>query len=119
MKRIRPFLVGAACLAIPVLWPAAFLWLADEVFAAPMDYVVEAEFRKLPATDDALEQWLHKQPGVYLALVSRDGNKLHLVWGNAGTRFSDPVSPNVCDEFAKLGYQELVSYKEGKNYRDK
>jgi hypothetical protein len=88
-------------------------------FEPPMDYVVRAEFQELPPTDEALEQWLLQQPGVYIGFVEREGNTVVLAWGNAGTHIWDPASPNIRPEFENFGYKGLVRYREKKEYRDK
>jgi hypothetical protein len=85
----------------------------------PMDYVVEAEFQELPPDDKELEQWLLKQPGVYIGFVQRDGNRVVAVWGNTRTFYWNSVTPNLRDEFERFGYNKLVSYQESKSYRDK
>lgn len=115
-KPLRPFLgLIIVVLGLGVCVPVA-AWLA---FSPPMDYVVGAEFRELPADDKELQQWLLSQPDVYIGFVQREGNKLTAVWGHARNGFRDPVTPNLRQQFEKFGYKELTTYHEEKCFRDK
>lgn len=117
MKRIHLLLIGVFCLATVFVGLLASVWLAAD--AGPMDYTVVAEFRELPLTDGNLKQWLRSQPGVYISFVERTGNSVSLLWGHAKTSFRDPVTPNIREEFERLGYKGAVNYKESKHRHDR
>ena len=93
--------------------------VALSMFLASMEYAVEAEFRELPPDDKELEQWLLGQPGVYIGFVQRDANRVVAFWCNGDTYYWDPVTPDLREIHEKLGYKQLVSYREWKDFRDK
>jgi hypothetical protein len=98
---------------------AVQLYVGRLPFEPPMDYIVRAEFQELPTTDEALQQWLLQQPGVYIGFVRREGNTVILAWGHTRTHFWDPITPDVRVAFNTFGYKGLAHYSEEKEYRDK
>jgi len=84
-----------------------------------MNYVVQAEFEELPASDKELEKWLLSQPHVYIGSVHRQKGTVVLIWGNLKTRYWDPITPDVRPRFERFGYKGLTNYREKKDYRDK
>jgi hypothetical protein len=116
-RRLLLTILGLATIVVSL--GGALLFLAELVFAPPMDYIVRAEFEELPDSDAALEKWLFNQPGVYIGFVHREGNTLSLVWGNSRTHYWNSVTPNVQAEFERFGYKGLIRYQERKEYRDK
>lgn len=117
--RARMLLWMAGLVAGGGILCGGLLFVVDSIFTPPMAYAVHAEFEELPLSDEELEQWLLSQPGVYIGSVGRTGNTVSLVWGNCGTNFRDPVTPDLRPHFERFGYKGLKQYQEEKAYRDK
>jgi hypothetical protein len=119
MKAPRSCLLILGPIGAFLLLCGATVVIPAVMFVPPMAYAVAADFQELPPTDDELKQWLFDQPGVYIGVVSRNGNSLHVVWGHSRTHFWDPVTPNVRAEFERFGYKGLMNYHEEQSFRDK
>jgi hypothetical protein len=103
MARTR---IKYGCAALIVLLLVA-LWLATGFLRPSVGYTMCAEFASLPADDQALEQWLRKQPHVHTVHAKRDGRTLEVFYIINRNRFQK--LPDVQAQCAVLGYSGQVA----------
>jgi hypothetical protein len=110
-------IIGVAC--VPLGLCCAVVFVPGFGLPRGTEYHVRARFKELPPTDQLLEQWLLKQPGITDGFSSRKGNSIDLFWVNVDTHPLNPVTPNIRAEFERFGYKGLQEYKAEKGYVDK
>jgi hypothetical protein len=86
-------------------------WLGYRLANATSICTYRAEFTTLPASDDALRDWLASQPGVSGVSVSRDGQTVVVEFTMPS--FGHHAQPNPVRQAEQLGYGGLRRYTVG------
>ena len=72
-------------------------------------YTYRIDCTALPATDDALREWLASQPGVTAVSVRREGLTVVVVYTSSGAGGQPQLDP--FRDTAQFGYSGVVGYK--------
>ncbi len=85
---------------------AGIVWLGGTYLPRSASYVVAAEYRQLPESDEALLEWIRQQPGVisHTVRARRTGERLEIGFMQSQNLFGKPAFPPLETTAASLGY---------------
>lgn len=76
---------------------------------ASIGYCLEARFESLPESDDGLQKWLQRQPGVvshtvFIHRFGLDEKLVSIIFTQVRTGAGNPALPSIDAECQRLGY---------------
>jgi hypothetical protein len=110
-RRIR-LCYGAALLLASVIIVLAVIACTN--MTAAVGYEAVAFFTSMPANDDALSEWLRRQPGViaHSVEVSRHDEALEVAFIQSRNLCGRPRLPNLDAQVDALGYEGSTSFRD-------